>query len=355
VSRYSGVILDEIQKAPSLVESIKAAVDLDPRKKFVLSGSSQVLLLAKVRETLAGRAAIEDLWPLTIPEIVTNSWDEAVRPSRLLRFMSTGGTDLGIFQGVPAASMSFSRSKVALEALLAWGGMPAVHRPGVSDEEKRLWLSDYQRTYLERDLVDLARLSDLEPFILAQRAAAGLSGMIVNFSELARQAGTAVDTARRFMRYLELSYQVIMLKPWYRNKARRFARSPKLHFVDTGILRSISRRWGPLTGAEFESAMVCEIIKQAENSGLSFDAWHIRTHDGREVDLLLELDGGYIAVEIKSAASASRVDARHLSGLDEMLDKPLLAGFVLSMDGEVKNLSERIIGAHASWLLGPAD
>lgn len=353
LEQYPHAIIDEVQKAPSIVETIKAAYDQSPDCHYFLLGSSQILLLAKVKESLAGRAAIEELWPLTLPEMATSSWEDPVERSRMVRWLDDGCADDDLFKGHPAADRAFSRYRVLFQHYLRFGGMPVVHDADLDDNERWLWLRDFQRTYLERDVADLATMRDLEPFVVAQRVFAARTGRAINFSDLARAAGVAPDTARRFLRYLELSYQVVALPPFFRNPEKRLAKMAKIHFVDPGIMRTVLNRTGDLTGEEFESAVVAEIFKQIRNAGLIADLSHLRTYDRREVDLLIELENGFVGIEIKASRKVSSADARTLRGLDSLLDKPLLAGLVLSMDDDIQRLADKIWALPIVWFLAP--
>ena len=352
VNKYPHAIIDEVQKTPRLIETIKAAYDMNDAVRYILLGSSQILLLEKVRESLAGRAAIEELWPLTLCESVTRNWDSAAEESRLIQWLREGGSDIGELDGIPAGEISFSRSKECFDNYLQYGGMPAIIGQDLEDEEKRLWLQDYQRTYLERDVTDLAAFRDLEPFITAQKTIAGRTGRQINYSDLARVAGVTPNTAQRFMRYLELSYQVLLIRPYFRNTEKQLSKTPKIHMIDPGVGRAISRRWGEPTGEEFESAVVSEIFRQFRNARIPVEFYHLRTHDGREVDLLIELEAGFMAFEIKLSQRISRVDARHLRGLTEILDRPLLCAFLLSRDSQIHDLGDGITAMPVAWLLG---
>jgi uncharacterized protein len=352
IARYPIAILDEVQKAPTIIETLKAVHDQDPTTRYLLLGSSQVLLLDGVRESLAGRVAIEELWPLTIPEMNTDDWSDPISASRLLSWLKVGEYDLEDLLGVPALDARFARSSRCFEGGLQRGGMPAVSDPDLSEEEIRDWLRDYQRTYLERDVADLAAVRDLEPFVLAQRVLAERTGSLLNLSELARTVGIATSTARRFLRYLDLSYQVVVLQPWHRNDTKRLVKAPKVHFLDPGVMRAVTKRSGAPTGAEFESAVVSEIARQLRSGRVDASLYHLRTHDGREVDLLIELEEGFIAIEIKKAAHVGRQDARHLTDVAPILNKPLLAGLVLSNDADVRLLSPGVLAASVPWLLG---
>lgn len=357
ISRYPRAIVDEAQKLPAVFETLKACYDRNPEVRYLLLGSNQILQFEKVRESLAGRAALRELFPFTLPELMLTTEDEEPRESRLIQLLRAANpaTEMdALMPPVYGLTEEYAEVRSRWDYFLQWGGMPALLAGDWNDEDRAEWLEDYQATYLQRDLSDLAQLERLEPFVRAQQAAALRTGQTINFSELARLADVAPPTARKFMRYLELSYQILMLPAWYRNPEKRLAKQPKLHFVDPGIRRAILRKRGEIDGAEFESAVVAEIYKQCRNARLPVLFHHLRTADGREVDLLIERNDGFVAVEIKRTEHVSRVDFRHLRGLEELLDKPLLLGMVVSGDGNFREATEgegRLWNAAAVQLL----
>lgn len=348
---YPTAILDEVQKEPSLIESIKSVYDQWPEPRYVLLGSSQLLLLEKVRESLAGRCTIIDLFPLTVPELETERWDDAVEDS--------------IFQCLlrqpmesPKLLPSFLLDQRQAIKQRAWdhytrfGGYPALSAAELSEEDRFSWLKNYVRTYLERDVRDLAALRDLDPFVRLQRYVALHTAEILNVATLAGQVGVSAKTAQRYVRYLELSYQALTLPAWHRNEGKRLIKSPKLHFLDNGVLQAVLQKRGGMTGEEFESLVVAELYKQARCLAVDANFFYFRTVDGREVDVLVEVAEGYFAFEIKIAEKISTGDARHLRGLADFLDKPLLHSFILSNDPETKPISEDITALHAAYFLG---
>ena len=265
---------------------------------------------------------------LPLPELLA-----ATGASRLVEVLAADDPLRALDQLCPATyhiTAAYAQAKMRWEYFLHWGGMPRLRE--WDDEDRFAWLQDYQAMYLQRDLGDLAQLRRLEPFVRAQQAAALRSGQVINFSDLARLSDVSPATARQFMRYLELSYQIILLPAWYRNAEKRLSKQSKLHFVDPGIRRSILRKRGEVDGAELESAVVAEIYKQCRNAQLPVELYHLRTADRREVDLLIEREDGFIAVEVKQTARVSAADFRHLRGLEDLLDKPLLLGLVASND-----------------------
>ena len=349
--QYPNVILDEVQKAPAIIESIKAVYDQYPDARSILLGSSQILLMEQIRESLAGRISLIELYPLTLPEMLTDSWNDTIVDSRFIQFLKTGERDI-LYSGMPLQSERYAQVAHHLAHYLNFGAMPAVVDPMLTIRDKYDWLHDYIQTYLQRDLRDLANLRDLTPFARMQRALAGLTGALLNMNELAQLAGVTSKTVKRFISYLEISYQVILLQPWFRNLNKRLSKAPKVHFLDPGIQRALINRRGQPTGHEFESAIIAEIYKQIQNSRLPIDCYHLRTADGREVDLLLETENGFVPIEIKMAERISFTDARHLRKLDEILDKPILQGLVLSNDPRIHDLGNGIVALPVGWALG---
>lgn len=346
---YPNAVLDEVQKVPSIIESVKAVHDAFEDTRYLLTGSSQLLLLSKVRETLAGRCTIYELFPLTIPEMLTGRWNDEVVPSFFQNYITSGLLpDL-----LPSFKMGkgYAVRKDVFMYFLEFGGYPALVNPGMTDDDRKDWLAGYVRTYLERDVRDLANFRFLEPFVKIQKMTSLLTGELINFSDLAREAGVTANTAQKFLRYLEISYQTIQLQPWTRNKLKRLTRSPKLHYLDPGVQRAVIKKSGLPTGNEYESAIVAEIHKQIRNLNLPLSMYHMRTVDGREIDLILETEKGYIAIEIKMSDNVASQDGRHLRGLKDILDKPVLKSFVLSNDDNIRDLGEDILALPSAMFL----
>ena len=236
INRYPLAVIDEIQKLPSLMDSIKACYDSNPDVRYVLLGSSQIMLLEGIRESLAGRAEIQELYPLTLPELLTDDWSESAKPSRLIRWLSENPRQdpRDYLEGIVSINERYAAAKKQWEYYIDWGGMPALTHHGYNDEDRRKWLEDYFSTYLQRDLSDLGRLNELEPFIRAQQATALRTTRPINFSELGRLSGVSPQTAKKFMRYLELSYQVILLPAFSGILKSAWPNSPKLSFWNPG-------------------------------------------------------------------------------------------------------------------------
>jgi len=352
--QYPRAVLDEIQKQPSFIGTVKAAADRHSHLRYVLLGSSQLLLMQRVRETLAGRVAILELFPFMLNELVLPDEGTQPQPARIRRLLTPGGPAAEtLFAGMPVSSPTFARAQRWWDYYLHWGGMPALRDEAFSDADRSAWLRDYRSTYLQRDLLDIARLDKLEPFVRAQSAAAIRSAQPVNFAGLARIADVSPPTAKQFMQYLAISYQVVFIPAYHRNREKRLSKQPKLHFVDPGIRRAILDKTGEPDGAEFESAVVSEVVKQARTARLPVTFHHLRTSDGREIDLLIETPDSYVAIECKQTSKVANADFRHLRGLAALLDKPLRCSIVVSNDPAVQTWDARanLWAVPAPWLL----
>ncbi len=345
-------LFDEVQKVPDFLGTVKAMVDRgEEGTSIILSGSAQIQLLTKVRESLAGRAITRELYPLTVSELAGID-----RPALLALLSGTGGGGVETFlDNLKFAALHPEKHAVLKEKLdhvLAWGGMPRLTLLD-EDEYRWLWLSEYCGTYLQRDVADLGRVADLDNFLRLEKLAAMRTAGILNYADLARDADMAAVTAKRYVQYLTLSYQAFLLPPYRHRAKERLIKSPKLHWLDSGVQRVLSGLRRGLTGAQFESAMVAEIFKLCRTHALEVELFHLRTKDGREVDLLARLpSGGYLAWEMKAGPRATAADARHLRNLSALLDGPLLAGMVVYRGNTLEAFEDNLYGVPAHLLLG---
>jgi predicted AAA+ superfamily ATPase len=346
-SLFPKAILDEIQKEPQIIESIKAVYDQYDEPRYVLLGSLQIMLLKKVKESLAGRSMIFELFPLTIPESLTKGWNDKIIDSYFQNVIVGNEEDLTPIM----LDTKYSQKKNTFNNYLKFGAYPAISDDKLKDEEKYEWLFNYVKTYFERDIRDIAEIKKLELFTKTQKLLALNTAQLTNYSKLAVEAGVTSKTAQRFLEYSNISYQTITLQAWSRNQRKKLVKSPKVHFVDVGVLRTILNKKDELTGHEFESAIIAEIYKQVKTMDLHFDFYHLRTADGKEIDLLIETEKGYIAFEIKQSENVRSVDARHLRNIEEILDKPVLHKFLLSNDEDVKYFDGNVIAMSALQFL----
>lgn len=347
---YPNAILDEVQKEPGLIESIKSVYDQWETPKYFLLGSSQLLLLEKVKESLAGRCIIIEFVPLTLPELRTKSWNDPVEVSIFQKILMN--TQEGEFLPSFLLDKKMAEKQIAWEHYLEFGAYPAVSDEDMGTEEKHVWLQNYVRTYLERDIRDLASFRDLEPFVKLQRYLAENTASLVNAAAIANQLGLTSKTIQRYLRYFELSYQAIVLPAWSKNPGKRLTKMPKIHYMDNGVVQAVLQKKGGITGGEFESLVIAEIHKQIATISAQVQTYHLRTYDGKEVDLLIEMPDYYLAFEIKKADRITAHDARNLMGLEDLLNKPLKKAFILSNDRDTKVFNDKIIAISTTMFLG---
>jgi hypothetical protein len=347
---YPKAILDEVQKEPGLIESIKSVYDQWETPKYFLLGSSQLLLLEKVKESLAGRCIIIEFVPLTLPELRTKSWNDPVEDSIFQKILMN--TQEGEFLPSFLLDKKMAEKQIAWEHYLEFGAYPAVSDEEMGTEEKHVWLQNYVRTYLERDIRDLASFRDLEPFVKLQRYLAENTASLVKATAIANQLGLTSKTIQRYLRYFELSYQAIVLPAWSKNPGKRLTKMPKIHYMDNGVVQAVLQKKGGITGGEFESLVIAEIHKQIATISAQVQTYHLRTYDGKEVDLLIEMPDYYLAFEIKKADRITAHDARNLMGLEELLNKPLKKAFLLSNDRDTKVFNDKIIAINTTMFLG---
>ena len=340
-------VLDEIQKAPGLFDKVKYAYDAGDLPFSVLLGSSRILLMRKVRESLAGRAFIYDLWPLMASELRAPLDRTPVTPKPpLLDALIITPARVGerlLHEPTVLVGDEEEERRAAIDHLASWGGMPAlIHVP---DAEKREWLRSYAQAYLERDLSELANLPDLQPFRALQRLVMLRSGGLLSYSGLARDAAISAATARRYLDYLYLSYQVVSLPPFSTNVTSTVVKTPKVYWLDLGLLRNGTRQWGDLTGDQFETLVVGELHKWIRTLARDVELYFYRTRSGMEVDLLLDTPSGLIGLEVKNRAQASTRDLRGLRDLAVGLGERWRGGMVVTHGGVIERLDER----HDIW------
>lgn len=283
-----GAILDEIQRVPSLLSYLQGVVDNDTAiphsKRFVLTGSHNILLHQALTQSLAGRVALTTLLPFGIEEIASQA---------------------GI-----AAELWRNNTNEHYEILL-WSGMyPRVIARKIPPTE---WLPNYITTYIERDVRLIQSITDLSTFTLFVQMCAGRVGQMLNFSAMANECGISANTAKSWFSLLEASYIVFRVQPYHQNFNKRLVKSPKLYFYDTGLACSLLGIQSPeqipshfARGALFENMIIADVKKyflhRGQRAALSF--W--RDNNGREIDLIVEHQAASrglqrTAIEVKSA------------------------------------------------------
>lgn len=317
------VIFDEVQYAPDLLPYVKEKIDADRDAKgsYILTGSQNLLLLEKVTESLAGRAAMLSLMPLSRREAEG-------RPGRPLAWEMRDAEDAEQEQAEPALAFG------ELWKELLRGSFPELHRD--PDRDAGLWHSSYVQTYLERDVRSLRQVGDLRAFRDFLRVLATRSGQLLNLADAARDVGVAPNTAKAWLSVLETSFQVLLLRPYFANVGKRLVKSPKIYFTDVGTLCHLvglkdphHAASGPMAGAIFETAVVTEVWKTLLHRGEEPRIYFWRTSAGAEVDLLVETERGIVPVEVKSSATPRPKMARGLRALRRDLGDRARPGFLV--------------------------
>lgn len=316
LARFRGPsILDEAHRAPDLFSYLQGLVDRPHAPgPFVLTGSHNFLLLEQVSQSLAGRAAVLHLLPLSVAEL-------ARRPPLPLETLA--GT-------APAGARPLAGG--LLETL--WKGFyPRIHDRAVPPVE---WFGSYVQTYLERDVRVVLNVGDLETFGRFLRLCAGRSGQILDLTSLASDAGVSHTTARRWLSVLEASFLVVLLRPYHRNFGKRLVKNPKLYFLDTGLLCYLLRIRSSddldahaSRGAIFESFVLAELYKNFVHRGQVPDLSFWRDSNGLEVDFLVEVARGPIALEAKSGLTVAEDFFRGLEGWRRAASDPGAPGAVV--------------------------
>ena len=317
-------ILDEVQYAPDLLPYLKEAIDLRRQERglYLLTGSQNLMLLARVTESLAGRAAILRLLPLSQREI-RGEPEKALPWERPLT-------------APPAAGPS----QLALWKSFLRGGYPELTVE--PDRDLALWHASYLQTYLERDVRSLRQIGDLSLFQNFLRALAARSAQLLNMAELARDLGVALNTAKSWLAVLAATFQVIILRPYFANVGKRLVKSPKVYFSDVGTLCHLTglkdrehAATGPLGGAIFETAVLTEIIKTLIHRGQEPQVYFWRTAAGAEVDIVVAESGRLIPLEVKLSATPRPAMARNLTSFQEDLGDRAPVAYLIH-PGEVR-------------------
>jgi predicted AAA+ superfamily ATPase len=295
----AGVILDEVQRVPALFSYIQSIVDREDRPgRFILSGSQNFLLLRSISQSLAGRSAILHLLPLSLREL-------------------TGRNPLPLEALGRELPGSRPENPPDLMETLFRGFYPRIHDKGL---DPATWYSGYYQTYVERDVREIVNVGDLEAFGRFVRLCAGRNGQLLNLSSLANDCGITHTTAGRWISILEASFLVHLLRPYHANFGKRLIKSPKLYFLDTGLLCYLLRIQSPedlrlhaSRGPIFEGFVISELIKSFLHQGKEPDLYFWRDSTGHEIDAVIDRGSGRVAVEIKSGET---VAADFFAGID---------------------------------------
>lgn len=340
VAAAEPVTIDEAQRCPELLPAIKLAVDRERVPgRFLLSGSANLALLGGVSESLAGRALYLTLRPFSLRERSGRTGD----PPFLVRFMEKHELPTSL------------DSDPIDERYILDGGLPPIVVGETASRE--LWLLGYEQTYLERDVRDLARVTDLISFRQILRLAALRTAQVLNRSELARDAKLPVSTASRYLDLLEISFVLEPLTPYLRNRTTRLIKSPKQFVTDSGLAAHLTAVTDltasadePLRGALFETFAFQNLaaILDAHLPRAEVAFWNIQ---GRyEVDFVVSTPRHAIAIEVKAASRFSRRDLRGLEAFKAKTPE-CRAGVLAYNGGEAVALGDDLFAIPLGLLL----
>lgn len=269
-----GLIIDEAQNFPDLFSYIQVISDKNKRKgEFILSGSQNFTLNHYITQSLAGRAGILELLPLTYSEYLS----------------------------APIQGNFF------VWQWIYGGGYP---RPYQENIPVKVWMDNYIRTYLERDVRSLLKVKDLNLFQRFLRLCAGRHGQLLNSQQLSMDCGISHTTVMNWLSLLEASYLLFRLQPYHNNYQKRLTQSPKLYFYDSGLVCYLLGIDSPehlslhsARGAIFEGYVISELYRHFYNRNEPPRLFFWRDSNGNEIDCLIEQGQELLAIEIKSSAT----------------------------------------------------
>lgn len=334
-------IIDEIQRAPDLLLAIKKTIDEDYRPgRFLLTGSANVMTLPRIADSLAGRMETIRMLPLARAEI------EGRTPTFLER----------LFEGKLQKARNAIVGDDLVHSVLLGGFPEAIARD--SERRRQDWARSYLTSVLTRDLRDIAdveKLTELPKFV---RLLAEHSSQLVNYSQFGASINVSHKTGQRYVGLLEQVFLIATLQPWFTNALKRIVKTPKLHFLDSGLLASVRgltfarvRADRGTFGSLLESFVFAEVLKLMTASDLRLTPHHFRDRDGREVDIVLERDDGMIVgIEVKSSATVKAGDFGGLRALAEACGDRFAFGVVLYDSTDVVPFGDTLAAAPMSSL-----
>ena len=335
------LVIDEVQRVPEIFLTIKGLVDKKRKSgKYILTGSSNVLLLPKVSESLAGRMEILNLFPFSqseisgsdynfIDEIFKKDFKPNVDPKK-----KNDLTDRILSGGFP--EMLFRKERLRQEA----------------------WFKSYVTTILQRDVRDIVNIEKLSELPRLLKLLASRAGTLFNFAELSRSAAIPQTTLKRYISLLEVIFLILPLPAWSGNLSKRLIKTPKLYLSDTGLLSHLISfehdkivndplSWGRIV----ENFILLELLKQSSWSNYNLSLFYFRTSSGQEVDFIIEhSNGSLVGIEVKASAKVTADNFNHLRVFAEENRKKFLRGFVFYTGAEIIPFAKNLFAMPISTL-----
>lgn len=339
------VVIDEVQRAPELFPAIKADVDRHRQPgRFLLTGSTNVLLVPHLSESLAGRMEIQSLWPFSQGELAGRK--------------ETFVDDLFMERPFLARPVTERDTPLALRDRILGGGYPeAVSR--AKEDRRHAWFESYITTILQRDIRDLANIEGLTHLPRLLSLIAARSPALLNFAELSRTLAMPQSTLKRYMTLFEATFLIQHIPAWSGNPTKRLVKTAKMAICDTGLMAHLLglNREGLATGDKIgpllENFVIMELKKQITWSGVRPQMFHFRTQTGQEVDIVLEDRAGNLAgIEVKASATVHAHDFKGLRTLAETAGKRFRRGIVLYTGTESVSFGEDLtaLPVQCLWL-----
>ena len=329
-------VIDEVQRAPELLLAIKTEVDKDQRPgRFLLTGSANPMTVPTVAESLAGRMEVFQLLPLSQAEIRRGQG----------RFLDDA------FSGKTPNAGEPILGKNLVELVLTGGYPEALERAGWPRRQD--WHFSYLDATIQRDVRDIASVEQIASMPKLLRALAECTGQLVNYSGIGSALGMNHVTTRKYMQIFESLYLIASLQPWFTNKLKRMTKSPKLHFLDSGLLSTLKgispeqiENDRTKFGSILEAFVFGEIQKLASWSNQRYLFSHFRNKDGNEVDLVIEnFRGEVLGIEVKAAATVRNADFSGLRKLASACGESFVQGIVLYDHDQAVTFGENLCAA----------
>lgn len=336
-------VIDEIQRAPQLLLAIKKSVDEDRRPgRFLLTGSANLMALPTVADSLAGRMETLSLLPLSQSEIERQSanWLD------------------GVFKGQIPKPGTTAHGSDLVERVLRGGYPEAVSRP--TSKRRVAWARQYIDAIIQRDVRDVSGIEKLDQLPRLLRALAQTAGQLCNYTQLAGQVGLDGKTASRYVAVFEQMYLLRRVEVWARNRLNRVIKTPKLQFIDSGLLASLLElttdevaqdrtRFGNV----LETFVYAELLKHTTTADGNYHLMYYRDIDQFEVDLVIENAAGHlVGVEVKAAATVKESDLRGLKKWSKLAGDRFKMGIVLYDGNEIMPIGDNLWAAPLSTLWG---
>lgn len=304
-----GAIFDEIQRTPHLLSYIQVLVDQKEKNgRFIVTGSHQAELHAAISQSLAGRTSLLRLLPMHLQEI----------------------REAGFFD--------------PLEDIILKGGYPRIYKEQLPLSNA---FSSYFQTYVERDVRHILQVKNILQFERFIKLVAGRVGQLINYANLAADVGVSAVTIREWISVLEATYILIRLEPYFENFGKRLIKSPKLYFVDTGLLchllgieSVVQLQNEALYGNIFENWVVMELMKERYHAALDPRFYFYRDVSGREVDLLFQMGSHLVPIEIKSSSTFSNAFLKGLKDFHVQAKGKALGGAVIYSGEQTQGIGE---------------